>query len=251
MQPKSTLPTAEVTVLPLRPRAADQGDRQSVVPTEQPAAQVTHGANGETYQADRAFHAMLARFTGGISPAALVLAYMDWLSHLAAAPQRQIEIGQDALIEATRLFDAAQNVRSTGQAPWSLLKPQAQDRRFARPEWEHPPFNLMAQAFLLGQQWWHNATTGVRGVAKQNEAIVEFSVRQMLDVLAPSNFAATNPEVLQKAFQSGGASFEAGETSAATGSSWCRQGLRRSKPGISSSAKPSRRRAARWCSATT
>jgi len=44
-------------------------------------------------------------------------------------------------------------------------------------------------------------------VAKQNEAIVEFSVRQMLDVLAPSNFAATNPEVLQKAFQSGGENF--------------------------------------------
>jgi polyhydroxyalkanoate synthase len=47
----------------------------------------------------------------------------------------------------------------------------------------------------------------VRGVAKPNEAIVEFSVRQMLDVLAPANFAATNPEVLQKAFQSGGENF--------------------------------------------
>jgi polyhydroxyalkanoate synthase subunit PhaC len=47
----------------------------------------------------------------------------------------------------------------------------------------------------------------VRGGAPQNEAIVEFSVRQVLDMLAPSNFAATNPEVLQKAFQSGGENF--------------------------------------------
>ena len=31
----------------------------------------------------------------------------------------------------------------------------------------------------------------------------------MLDVLAPSNFAASNPEVLQKAFQSGGQNFVA------------------------------------------
>ena len=210
MQPKSTLPTAEVTVLPLRARAADQGGRQPAVPAEQPIAPVTRDANGETYQADRAFHAMLARFTGGISPAALLLAYGDWLSHLAAAPQRQIEIAQDALVGTKRLFDAAQNVYAPGQAPWSLIKPHAQDRRFARPEWEQPPFNLMAQAFLLGQQWWHNATTGMRGVSKQNEAIVEFSVRQMLDVLSPSNFAATNPEVLQKSFESGGENFVRG-----------------------------------------
>ena len=60
----------------------------------------------------------------------------------------------------------------------------------------------------------------MRGVAKQNEAIVEFSVRQMLDVLAPSNFAATNPEVLQKAFESGGENFVRGWQN------WCSDWMR-------------------------
>ncbi|OCK53810.1 poly-beta-hydroxybutyrate polymerase [Bradyrhizobium sp. LMTR 3] len=150
---------------------------------------------------------MLARLSGGISPLALLLAYIDWLSHLAASPQRQIEIAQDALLDANRLVASALHVYSPGQGPWSLMRPQAQDRRFGGRQWEHPPFNLMAQAFLLSQQWWHNATTGVRGVAKQNEAIVEFSVRQMLDVMSPSNFAATNPEVLRRSFESGGGNF--------------------------------------------
>lgn len=81
------------------------------------------------------------------------------------------------------------------------------DRRFSGPQWETAPFNLLAQAFLLTESWWRDAATGVRGVSHANEAIVEFSMRQTLDMLAPSNFAATNPKVLEKAFQSGGENF--------------------------------------------
>ena len=205
MQPKPTLPTAEATVLPLRTHAPGRGaaPQAKALPEPQtaPAPQET-----EANQADRAFHAMLARLSGGISPVALLLAYTDWLSHLATSPQRQIEMSRQAATDAKKLVDAAQRSFSPKQAPWELIKPQPRDRRFARPEWEKPPFNWMAQAFLLGEQWWHNATTGVRGVSKQNEAIVEFSVRQMLDVWSP-NFAATNPEVLKKTLESGGANF--------------------------------------------
>jgi polyhydroxyalkanoate synthase len=196
----STMPKAEApAVSSLAPAVA--------VDVSATAVQPRQPTEGEARQADRAFHATLARLTGGISPVALLLAYTDWLSHLAASPQRQVEISQEAIQDARRLFESAQQYFKPDQGPWSLIKPQPQDRRFARPEWESPPFNLFAQAFLLGEQWWHNATTDVRGVAKQNEAIVEFSVRQMLDVLAPSNFAATNPEVLRQAFQSGGGNF--------------------------------------------
>ena len=153
---------------------------------------------------------MLARLTGGISPVALLLAYFDWTAHLAAAPERKLQIAKDALQRARQLSEYGVHSFSTDRAPWSLIRPQPQDRRFAAPEWELPPFNMLAQAFLLNEQWWHNATTGVRGVASQNEAIVEFSVRQILDMLAPSNFAATNPEVLQKALRSGGENFVVG-----------------------------------------
>ena len=161
----------------------------------------------EDYPVDRALHAAVARLTGGISPVALSLAFVDWAWHLAAAPQRQLEIGQEAMRNAGLLLRAAGQVTEPDQRPWSLVKPQPQDRRFANPAWESPPFNLLAQAFLLGEQWWHNAATGIHGAAPSNEAVVEFSIRQVLDVLAPSNFAATNPEVLQKAFQTGGENF--------------------------------------------
>jgi poly[(R)-3-hydroxyalkanoate] polymerase subunit PhaC len=159
----STMPKAEASaVSSLAPAVAGDVPATAVQPRQQ--------TEGEAHQADRAFHAMLARLTGGISPVALLLAYTDWLSHLAASPQRQIEISQEAVQDAKRLIESAQQYPKPDQGPWSLIKPQPQDRRFARPEWESPPFNLFAQAFLLGEQWWHNATTGVRGVARQNEA---------------------------------------------------------------------------------
>ena len=204
-------PKAEAPRLPCPAHAPGYGEDSCAVATGGPPAKLAPearpGRKPETYQADRAFHAMLARLTGGISPVALSLAYIDWASHLASAPQRQMEISQEALRSARQFIESALHYFSPGQGPWSLIKPQPQDRRFAGPEWQRPPFNLLAQAFLLKEQWWHNATTGLRGVAPQNEAIVEFSVRQVLDMLAPSNFAATNPEVLEKAFRSGGENF--------------------------------------------
>lgn len=159
----------------------------------------------EPYPLDRAFHAMLARLTGGISPLALSLAWLDWSSHLAAAPQRQVEMSRNVLRDLGQFLEAA--AHATSQKPWSVIQPQGRDRRFRGPQWEAAPFNLLAQAFLLGERCWHDATTGVRGVSHANEAIVEFSMRQMLDMLAPSNFAATNPQVLEKAFRSGGENF--------------------------------------------
>ena len=200
---------ADVARLPSCAALPGSGQEYESLPVE-PSIQQTvaiDDAQRERYPADRAFHAMLAWLTGGISPVALSLAYADWALHLAAAPQRQLEISQAALRGARQFLEAALHCFSPQHGPWSVIKPQPQDRRFAGPEWERPPFNLFAQAFLLNEQWCHETTTGVRGVAPRNEAIVEFSVRQVLDMLAPSNFAVTNPEVLDKAFRSGGENF--------------------------------------------
>lgn len=179
----------------------------SVTNIEPSAATPAVEPMAEPYLFDRTVHAMLARFTSGISPAALLLAWLDWSSHLAVAPQRRMEIAGNVVRDTCRLLEAAAHATSPGQEPWSVIRPEGRDRRFREPQWEVAPFNIFAQAFLLGERWWHDATTGIRGVSRANEAIVEFSTRQMLDMLSPSNFAMTNPEVLEKAFQSGGENF--------------------------------------------
>lgn len=152
---------------------------------------------------DRAAGAAIAQMTAGLSPIAILQAFSDWGHHLAFAPGKQLQLTAKAARKYVRLFDYA--VRSAGDrdaAP--AIEPLPQDRRFADPAWQQPPFNLLSQAFLLNQQWWHAATTGVGGVGSHHEDMVEFTARQMLDILAPTNFLTTNPVLQRKIVETGG-----------------------------------------------
>ena len=169
-----------------------------------------HRFGEEAFSAiDRMREAASAKFTGGLSPTSLMLAYLDWAIHLAGAPGKQLELAGKAVRKASRLGAHAIACLSAPDAA-PCIEPLPGDRRFAAPEWRTPPFNLMAQAFLLNQQWWHNVTHEVPGVARHHEEVVSFVARQILDAFSPSNNPFTNPEVIERARETGGANFIAG-----------------------------------------
>ncbi|HEX8786496.1 MAG TPA: alpha/beta fold hydrolase, partial [Telluria sp.] len=92
----------------------------------------------------------------------------------------------------------------------------AQDKRFTDPAWQSWPWSAISQGFLLTEQWWHGATSGVRGVSPHHTDVVTFVARQMLDGVAPSNFIATNPVAQRATFASGGLNLLHGMASAAS-----------------------------------
>ncbi len=153
---------------------------------------------------NRSTHAAMARFTAGLSPAALAAAYFDWLIHLTSAPGKQLQLVEKAWRKWIRLATYAGRCAMNEASESPCIEPLPHDKRFAGDAWRGWPFNFLYQAFLLQQQWWHIATTDVPGVTHQHERELEFASRQLLDIFAPSNFLATNPEILEKTQSEGG-----------------------------------------------
>ncbi len=197
-------------VIELTPKSVRRRAARSLPSPASPPGPRDRGLDDpETHVLDRALHAQLARLTAGIAPSSAMLAYFDWLIHLLFSPNKQIQLSEKAFRKAFRLLTLAE--RSAFGVPTKpCIEPLPQDRRFAGADWQQWPFNLIYQGFLLNQQWWHVATTGLRGVSRHHEDLVAFGARQFLDVFSPSNFPLTNPEVLRATVREGGANLARG-----------------------------------------
>ncbi|MCB2046936.1 MAG: alpha/beta fold hydrolase [Novosphingobium sp.] len=146
---------------------------------------------------DRAAFSAIAEATHGLSPATMLQAWSDWAMHLAVSPGKQMQLASKGARKWARLAGLLTSTRP-------VIDPLPQDHRFTDPAWQGWPFFQTSQSFLLAQQWWHAATTGVMGVTRHHEAIVEFAARQILDTIAPSNFVATNPVLQKRIAETGG-----------------------------------------------
>ena len=144
---------------------------------------------------------------GPVAPATALGAFMDWWVHVAGSPSKQLELGR---LAAEQWLHAGAAV-----VAGEHIAPLPQDKRFADPAWHRPPYNAVAQAFLLAEQWWQSATTHVPGVSRHHEQMVAFAARQWLDMVAPSNFIATNPVVQQRILAEGGMNLVRGAQHAA------------------------------------
>lgn len=152
---------------------------------------------------NRLAHHSIGRFTAGLSPAALMLAYGDWWSHLLTAPGKQAQLVYKAWRKANRFAAYVPRAAQSHRCP-PCIEPLAHDKRFRDEPWQEWPFNVIQQSFLLTQQWWHNATTGIGGVNKHHENVVSFTTRQIQDMFSPANFLVTNPKVLRRTLERGG-----------------------------------------------
>jgi polyhydroxyalkanoate synthase subunit PhaC len=79
------------------------------------------------------------------------------------------------------------------------------DKRFKHPEWsENAIFSFVKDSYLVAAKSILSAVREVQGMDDATARKVDFYTRQFVDALSPSNFVATNPEVLAATLYSGG-----------------------------------------------
>src|SRR5713101_5316192 len=79
------------------------------------------------------------------------------------------------------------------------------DKRFKHPEWsENAIFSFVKDSYLVAAKSILTTVRAVQGMDAAAARKVDFFTRQFVDALSPSNFVATNPEVLAATLDSGG-----------------------------------------------
>ncbi len=92
-----------------------------------------------------------------------------------------------------------------GEKKDDLISPDKHDKRFNDPEWsENPYFNYIKQCYLLNADYLNRQIEEIDNehVVLKNKA--DFYLRQWINAMSPTNFMATNPEVIKKTFETSG-----------------------------------------------
>ncbi|MBM3391945.1 MAG: class I poly(R)-hydroxyalkanoic acid synthase [Betaproteobacteria bacterium] len=88
--------------------------------------------------------------------------------------------------------------------------PEVKDKRFAAPAWsESSYYDYLRQVYLLNAEFLGRLADAAPVDAAARDRM-KFFTRQFVDAMAPSNFVATNPEFIQTALATQGASITAG-----------------------------------------
>ena len=98
---------------------------------------------------------------------------------------------------ATRMF--------SNQPIEPVISAAKQDKRFKNEAWtKNPFFGLIKQQYLLLSRYVEFSVRGVKGVDPHTHRKAQFYTRQLVSALSPTNFAVTNPAVLDATIESRG-----------------------------------------------
>jgi polyhydroxyalkanoate synthase len=131
-------------------------------------------------------------------------AFLEMTTRLMSNPARVIESQMSLWQDYMQLWQTTTR-RFLGESAEPVVTPDQADRRFKDKLWEeNEVFDFIKQSYLLTARWVQGVVHGVEGLDSHTAHKVDFYTRQFVDAMAPSNFVATNPEVLRETMDTGG-----------------------------------------------
>ena len=128
----------------------------------------------------------------------------------AADPQALTALQKQFMDQQMSLWQSVLG-KQQGQEPNFKVTPEPGDRRFSAAEWRDSPiYDYLHQAYLLNTQYLKQMVEVIPAEDEKAKERMRFLARQMADAMAPSNFAATNPEFIKLALETKGQSITDG-----------------------------------------
>ncbi len=95
--------------------------------------------------------------------------------------------------------------RFFGQSAPAVAQPAKSDRRFKSQAWEQNPlFDYIKQTYLISADYMRALVKDTEGLDEQTAKKLEFYTEQFVDAMSPTNFLATNPDVVRETLESKG-----------------------------------------------
>lgn len=151
-----------------------------------------------------------------------------WTWVLGRAQQMLLEHGIDAANSSSastfpQVIDSATAIRATTEfwsdtmqlwqrfldpksaTPFEETAEQARDRRFKAPQWrEQPVFDFLRQSYFLIADHLLKGVDSLEGVEPKQREQLRFATKGFIDAISPTNFPATNPQVIEKTLETRG-----------------------------------------------
>ncbi len=212
-------PAAPSTAPAPPPRSAAAGDGEPLAtqyPTPDPEALARNIANA-IEQGGKALAAYLKpRETGEIKLkiaddiGEMIKSIGQVAQYYMSEPKRAIE-AQTAL--ATQFINlwASTLQRFQGAPAAPVASPDPADKRFSHADWrDNPFFDFLKQAYVLTSRWAEDLAKHADELEPHERDKAQFYLRQVSAALSPSNFVATNPELLRTTLAESGANLVRG-----------------------------------------
>ncbi|AKO97388.1 poly(R)-hydroxyalkanoic acid synthase, class I [Marinovum algicola DG 898] len=126
--------------------------------------------------------------------------WQEWMQNPAKILEHQLDYWGKSLkhiVEAQQLLAQGKLAAPEDNTP--------DDKRFSNPVWKsNPYFNFIKQQYMINSDAIKQAVEDIEDIDEKEKKRLRYFSQQIVDMMAPTNFFATNPDALMKAIETEG-----------------------------------------------